>query len=449
MSELKINIHGRNDNNTITDKGYPKFEDSANRLKPTGGALSSKNVRVVFETSAVSVLFENIRWGRKYERGDVEQAGILIGNYYRDSSGETEIIWGDVVAVVPADPQLVNASFEAIDITVPAWQKMHEGAAEYRAENLQILGWYHTHLSDINTRFSSVDTRTQLKAFTYEYSFGVVFNPNQKKWSAFYGSDSKECVGEIILDEALEAKYGEPKIKIMQVSGDSELQEDGTVVHFDENGNPIQPIKHLRSEERHQPSERSNNGRSSSSNETSSVRHFFGQLLIGAGQRISQPKRNTENHLSVPDANKKNKPKIQIGKINKAKSTIQCRYITVFSDGKWAVQENCKCKIGEDEISKIIQRKEKSRDNSNILYGEIDATGAELKFILRGELDYKTNTQIRFTESSMDEYIDKLAEQGSLITTRFGQRDFVIVICGASSQNIEVIVITFRGGLNI
>ncbi len=235
MSDLKINIHGRNDHNTIIEKEYPRFNDFPVCLKSAGGSLAAKNVRIVFEPSAVKLLFESISWGSRYRQGDVEQAGILIGNYYCDHTVREERIWADVVTVVPADPSFVNASFETIDITASAWKKMYEDAAVFQTENLQIIGWYHTHLNNINTRFSGLDRSTQRRAFTYEYSFGVVFNPNQEKWSAFYGPDSRECVGELLLDDELAARFGKPQITINQVNGDSELREDGLITHYSEN----------------------------------------------------------------------------------------------------------------------------------------------------------------------------------------------------------------------
>lgn len=236
MPDLRINIHNTNNRNTIVEKEYPKFDDSAICLKSEGGSLAAKNVRILFESSAVRPLFESIDWGSRYRYGDVEQAGMLIGNYYRDCTSQEEVIWADVVMVVPADPSLVNASFEAIDITAAAWSKMYEDAAEFHTENLQIVGWYHTHLDNISTRFSSVDRNTQGRAFTYEYSFGVVFNPNKGKWSAFYGPDSQECIGELLLNEELAGRYWKPQITISQVNGDSFLQEDGSIVHVEEFG---------------------------------------------------------------------------------------------------------------------------------------------------------------------------------------------------------------------
>ena len=240
MSDFRINIRGRNDHNTIIEKEYPRSEGTSIRLKSEGGSRASKNVRIVFEPSAVKPLFENITWGSSYRRGNVEQAGILLGNYYCDHTSQDEVVWADVVTVVPADPSLVRASFETIDITAAAWKKMYEDAAEFLAENLQIVGWYHTHLDNINTRFSGVDRSTQRRAFTYEYSFGVVFNPNQEKWSAFYGPDSCECVGELLFDEELAARFGKPQITINRVNGDSELREDGLITHFNGNDQSVE-----------------------------------------------------------------------------------------------------------------------------------------------------------------------------------------------------------------
>lgn len=455
MSDLKINIHGRNDNTTITDREYPKFEQAASILKPTGGSRVSKNVRVVFDPSAVSVLFDDIRWGRKYERGDVEQAGILLGNYYRDSSGEDEVIWGYILAVIPADPTLVNASFETIDITTAAWQKMHEEAAPYRSENLQILGWYHTHLSHISTRFSALDIRTQKKAFTYEYSFGIVFNPNQKKWAAFYGAESEECVGEIVFDEALDVKYGEPKIKIMGVRGDSELKDDGTVVHYDEEGRPIEP----------EPAAVSNRLEISRMPQIPPQMQMQPRESLGFFQRAgrfmdsilaprpqSQRQQHSEARTSSTNAtansrseNRSNKPQISLGKVNKNNPTIRYRYFSLSLENELTEHPNFGCKIKADNIIKIVQHKRKKASGSEVFWGQVRGNSSNMELFIVAE--QIADTKIIFSHNPTNK-VTQIVGMGFQRTSDCKIK-YIVIINDANPQEIEVQVMHYSKGSSI
>lgn len=458
LSDLRINIHGRNDNNTITNKDYPKFEESANRLKSMGGSNASKNIKIVFEPSAVNLLFESIGWGRKYKRDDVEQAGILVGNYYRDSSDRIDLIWGDVIAVVPAASELVNASFEKIDITTAAWKKMYDDAAVYRTENLQILGWYHTHLDEVGTRFSSVDTITQRKAFTYEYSFGVVFNPNQEKWSAFYGPNSTECIGELIFDEALEVKYGKPKIMINQVSGDSVLQGDGRVVHLDENGEPIQNVEH-----------RPPNNTIVPPQEFASIKEFIGQSIIKLGQRLSRPKNipnsqhstnrptaqqpntNNENQRNRPIVqqanvnreNPKNKPKIKINNINPMHLPIQYRYFSLSSNNELIEDVNLETKIKDNDTTKIINQKRKNNNSDDKLRrGRLIGEKSNMQLHIVGEKDQSANSKIIFT-TNPDVILKTAIDNQQIPQMIFNKINYIIFINDEDTEEIEVRIIHF------
>lgn len=376
VSNLKINIHGRNDHNMIIEKEYPRFEYSSVRLKSEGGSLASKNVRIILEPSAVKPLFESIAWGSKYRQGDVEQAGILIGNYYCDRTICDEVVWADAVMVVPADPSLVSASFETIDITTEAWKKMYEDAAKFQTENLQIIGWYHTHLDNISTRFSGVDRNTQLRAFTYKYSFGVVFNPNQKKWSAFYGPDSRECVGELLFDEELTAKFGKPQITINQVNGDSELREDGLIAHFNENDQLAKDrwatgsVLGIEEEMELSFSQR--------------LEQFFSNV----GQLIRKPKRQGDRRNKAqtgPQAphgplkrfgasyglrsvqclpeGRGSLPRIEIKNIGSAEPTVRCWFYSTLQAGGLIDRTDFQCVVKESAIEEIMRHRQYGSDS--------------------------------------------------------------------------------------
>lgn len=360
---MRINIHSRNDNNTINEKEYPKFDNSSIRLKAEGGLRASENVRIIFEPSAVKPLFESIGWGARYRQGNVEQAGILIGNYYRDRSSDDEVIWADVVIVIPADPALVNASFETIDITVDAWQKMYEEAAACRLENLQIIGWYHTHLSSISTRFSAIDRNTQRKAFTYQYSFGIVFNPNQRKWSAFYGPESRECVGELLFDEELENKYGVPQIMIRQVNGDSELQEDGSVVHIDERGYPVanntvnQKIPEKAEED------------------ILSFPQLIHQFKNGVVRLMKKPPKGNKE---LPCPQSADSPKIEIRNREQTVPVVECEYYSMSTDNRMVKDHDFAYTVKTSFVKEIARQKSPDR---KFLWGTVKRSGSGIEVL--------------------------------------------------------------------
>ncbi len=308
MSDLKISIHGRNDNTIITEKVFPQPQDERMRIFAMGGRNASRSVRIIFEPSAVERLFTEIRWGRQCMQGDMEQAGILIGNYYRDNSSPEEIIWGDVMAVIPADPALVTASFEAIEIGPSAWKKMYEDAEAYRTENLQILGWYHTHLAHINTRFSGVDIRTQSIAFTYPYSFGAVFNPNQRRWSVFYGPDSRECVGELLIDEANNSRFRRPAITIKQVNGDQELPPAGAIDAADMQTDPY--------------AQQEQQGQAEENPGVLSPVQLAGQFFSGMGKWLLKPKDRSEETEYVPERPRRPHPEQEISRENPLETSL-------------------------------------------------------------------------------------------------------------------------------
>jgi proteasome lid subunit RPN8/RPN11 len=424
VSDLKISIYGRNDNSNIVDKEYPKFEDSANRLKSTGG---SRRIRIVFEPTAVKSLFDVIDWGCEYRRGDVEQGGILIGNYYRDASESEEVIWGDVITIIPADSNLVNASFETINITAAAWKKMHEEADVYRAENLQILGWYHTHLDNINTRFSSVDIHTQRQQFTYEYSFGVVFNPNQKKWSSYCGPNSDECFGELILDSELENKYGEPRISIVQVRGDSELREDGTIAHhnaidipqFPRNsrqGNIVQPNISSRSHGNPQyeianhannasqlQSKTSRSGTTAKGNAEKGLLRGLIEFVFGQGNKKSSttPKaQQTAPSIQLPQ--------IEIKQINEVAPKIYYIYWLLPTNGSVFEHKNIPpFEVNDSDIRSVVEYMRKKNLGREILRAEFKGHPGDKSLKL---LTGYANTKIVFSHDTSPTALNQLVK---------------------------------------
>ena len=157
---------------------------------------------------------------------------FLVGYYYRDTTDEESFIWANVMAVIPASPENISASYSDIHIHPITWQHMHEKAAEYRTENMRVLGWYRTNQN--STRISHGDAAIQRSRFTNDYSIGVVLSPSQMQWSAYYGPDCQECIGEMILTEELMVKeYRRPQITIQNQNENTQENQ------WNDNLNPV------------------------------------------------------------------------------------------------------------------------------------------------------------------------------------------------------------------
>lgn len=401
MSDLKINIQSMNDRNVIQEKPFPNLNDQTPLIRSFGGVSASDDVKIVFNISAVKVLFKHISWGKKFRRGDVEQAGVLIGKYYKDSTSGNSVVWGEVTTVIPAATELVRASFENVSITTEAWAKMYEDADEYIRKGMQVIGWYHTHLDNINTRFSALDRSTQKQAFTFDYSFGVVLNPNQKKWSVFYGPNSVECRGILILDDEVSEIDSNPLIRIKQVNGDSFIEEDGKVVHLDENGKPIS-VQNTTVDECEEDEE--------------TLSSLMGQFFIGVGGLLNKKKRKrksvsenrknnsvsrleytasrtTQTNLTREEHSpsvergeslrikRDSSPKIEILKSNEdERMTVRFTYFTSLVNGELRSVPDWKLIVSKETIRNIFVLMNDS--NKQYIYGRLSCSDMHISLVI-------------------------------------------------------------------
>ncbi|MBD5525391.1 MAG: hypothetical protein HDR04_13435 [Lachnospiraceae bacterium] len=472
MSDLRIDIQGMNDRNVIQEKNFPEFDDLTTLLRPTGGVSASDKVRIVFRSSAVKILFNHISWGKKYHRGDVEQAGIIIGKYYRDISVHDEVIWGDVIAVIPSDSDLVNATFENIDITAQAWGKMYEDAEEYISQGMQVLGWYHTHLDNINTRFSALDRSTQKKSFTFDYSFGVVFNPNQKKWSAFYGPNSTECKGLLLLDNSITEEIEEnPQIRIKQVNGDSVLKKDGTVIHLDDNGNPIPLRKQV------------NHAIEEEDDDQDTLSSVIGQFFTGIGGLLSGKKKKKKNigHDSHTDANARtesrdqglpadrisarrreqkpiwesqerlskersnNAPKIEILRAPENSSAmIRCAFYSLLSNEEFKLFPNYGLIVKKETIGRLLKLQPVGKNKSPLIYGKMYQQNDCA--VLSLSQQEEANCRIIFGKDLTEGEKLKTIALGLYGTSSKAKVRFIVIIDEISSRSVDVRVIHYSKG---
>lgn len=163
-------------------------------IETVGLASSYKNTEVseqvgekLFLTVQASRnLLTIIEWGLETPNNTVEQAGLLIGNRHRDSSG---VVWGKVMNVIPLHHTIANK--KAITMTSDSFFEatvQEFPLLQNNDPNLEIIGWYHTHTYSDQPVFSETDYRTQSTTFaSYKSWFALVLNAQQRTFSGYYG----------------------------------------------------------------------------------------------------------------------------------------------------------------------------------------------------------------------------------------------------------------------
>lgn len=151
----------------------------------------SENVKekLILSIEAVESLLSAIGWDSETDTNVVEQAGLLIGNRYKDPSG---FIWGKVTHIIPLKEtqstrrgilMTADSFYEASSCDFPTLK------AEY--PDLEIIGWYHTHTFSDQPVFSGTDYQTQSTTFSSHKSwFALVLNAQQRTYSAYYNRNA-------------------------------------------------------------------------------------------------------------------------------------------------------------------------------------------------------------------------------------------------------------------
>lgn len=152
-------------------------------------ASNAINEKLLIKTHAVHKLLTVIEWGQLTENNSVEQAGLLIGNRYKDGSGN---IWGGVVDIIPL--KYTTANRRAIKMTSESFYIASvQNFPLLQSENpdLEIIGWYHTHTYSDQPVFSGTDYQTQSTTFaSFKSWFALVLNAQQRTFSAYYNSQA-------------------------------------------------------------------------------------------------------------------------------------------------------------------------------------------------------------------------------------------------------------------
>lgn len=162
--------------------------------------------RLLLTAEAVDALLTAIEWDTETENNIVEQAGLLVGNRYKDSFG---IVWGKVTHIIPLKHTTANrraitmsseSFFEASTRDFPLLQANNS--------DLEIIGWYHTHTYNDQPVFSGTDYQTQSTTFaSYKSWFALVLNAQQRTFSVYYNSQAVLVQAFIESSELIEHKY--------------------------------------------------------------------------------------------------------------------------------------------------------------------------------------------------------------------------------------------------
>lgn len=149
--------------------------------------------RLYIEPDAFAALAAHIGWGQTTETNVVEQAGVIVGQMFRDN--ETEEMFGVVAHVL--DAQTSDSSAVSLTMNHDAWagliKRFDSLEAPSDGSEWRMLGWYHTHPNGLDVFMSGADRQTQRDFFSGLDSFALVFNPHRRIWKGFQGGDCLEC----------------------------------------------------------------------------------------------------------------------------------------------------------------------------------------------------------------------------------------------------------------
>lgn len=168
------------------EKPKPKFE-----VHPYLNSCDTCETHELYITpKARKTIFDHIGWGNWTFNNKVEQGGILLGHVYRDS--RDNITYGIVERAIAG--QSARGTSAHLEMDHETWKKMiDEVDTVYAEQNLQIIGWYHTHPDWLDVFMSATDKATQCQLFSNDWQFALVLNPHKCTYRAFHGKDSEEC----------------------------------------------------------------------------------------------------------------------------------------------------------------------------------------------------------------------------------------------------------------
>ncbi|WP_299273600.1 Mov34/MPN/PAD-1 family protein [uncultured Psychroserpens sp.] len=168
------------------------------------GNLNSNSILYI-GTKAKQQIWDHVQWGISDSKiNKIEQGGILLGRVFFDK--QQQIQYGVVEEVVRGENAKGNATY--LEMSHQIWSQMLNDADEIidqrDNDNIQVIGWYHTHPNQLDVFMSGTDLRTQRGFFNQNWHYAIVINPHKQIWKAFVGAEAKQCNGFILKDSNIE-----------------------------------------------------------------------------------------------------------------------------------------------------------------------------------------------------------------------------------------------------
>ena len=170
--------------------------------------ISGTGRLLVFTPYAASRLFSYIGWRRDdFPENRKEQGGLLIGRYIRNPEGRP--VQAEVVEVLLAQTEcrypgyiewdgMEEIRLQRLFFDIKDSMAASDPAA---AEELEIIGWWHTHPNDLNVFMSLTDMETQAVKCSRPEKYSVVLNPHKGIWRAFAGKNAEEVPAVMLIGE--------------------------------------------------------------------------------------------------------------------------------------------------------------------------------------------------------------------------------------------------------
>ena len=163
---------------------------------------------LTYTPAATRRQLEIVGWLRTdFPRNHKEQGGWLIGRYLRDATGFP--IQAEVTHVLEAETEcrypgyIEWSALEEIRLQQEFFDMKEELANTdpKAAENLCVIGWWHTHPNNLPVFMSGTDMETQRLKYFKPEKYAVVLNPHKGIWRAFAGADAREVAAIMLVDE--------------------------------------------------------------------------------------------------------------------------------------------------------------------------------------------------------------------------------------------------------
>jgi proteasome lid subunit RPN8/RPN11 len=167
---------------------------------------------LVYTPYAAKRQMEIIGWRRDdHPENRREQGGWLIGKYILDPAGTP--VQGEVTHVLEAKTECRFPGYiewdalEEIRLQQTFFQLQEELAKTdpITAEQLTVLGWWHTHPNALDVFLSSTDMETVRLKYYKPEKYSVVLNPHRGIFRAFAGRNATEVPVIMLLDGRNEA----------------------------------------------------------------------------------------------------------------------------------------------------------------------------------------------------------------------------------------------------